>query len=346
MRVCFVRLLKFEKRENEEVNGSFRERVKSIENFLKNFLCWVRSKIYFYLNFVKKDKFSDVVLVSNFNEKSVRKLDKILQKEGYDFAITENDEDINFPSLDEKMLTKFLLLEIKNYVFDRLKPSLDEVYICVNEYNNENMEIIMDLINSSKNVNIITENQLYYYWEEQMEKKEIYFNVTSNKRKSLKKANFIINLDYKSLNGFNINRNAIIVDTTSNMQLPQGFEGIVIKKCKINTKKVLRIFSEFPEFNREKLLIYELLKERKISFENSLTQNNKNLWIKKENNNFKNEAEDRDKIEAKNKTSQINYLNVRNKILQDKIFIEGIYNKRKIENTELKSLQPSTLKNY
>ena len=148
MRVCFVRLLKFEKRENEEVNGSFRERVKSIENFLKNFLCWVRSKIYFYLNFVKKDKFSDVVLVSNFNEKSVRKLDKILQKEGYDFAITENDEDINFPSLDEKMLTKFLLLEIKNYVFDRLKPSLDEVYICVNEYNNENMEIIMDLINS------------------------------------------------------------------------------------------------------------------------------------------------------------------------------------------------------
>lgn len=301
MRVCFVRLEKFEKRENEEVNGSFKEKLESLENFFRNFLGFIKYKIHFYMNFVKKDRYSDEILVSNFNEESVKKINKILKKEKYNFAITENNEDIKFPSLDGSMITRFLLPEIKNFVFNIVKPSLDEIYICVNEYNNENTSIILDLINSSKSVNIITENQLYYYWERQMEKKEIYLNVTSNKRKALKKASIIINLDYKSLMGFNINRSAIIVDTTSNMQFPQGFDGIVIKKCKINTKKILRIFAELPEFNKEELLIYELLK------------------------------------------GESTYSNVRNKILQDKIFIEEIYNKRKIETQELKQLKEKTL---
>ena len=77
---------------------------------------------------------------------------------------------------------------------------------------------------------------MFYYYEKQMESKQIYFNVSSNKRKSLKKAYFTINLDFKNFNGFNLNRNMIIVDVNGNINVPMGFNGIIIRKCKINTQ--------------------------------------------------------------------------------------------------------------
>ena len=101
---------------------------------------------------------------------------------------------------------------------------------------------------------------MFYYYEKQMESKQIYFNVSSNKRKSLKKAYFTINLDFKNFKGFNLNRNMIIVDVNGNINAPMGFNGIIIRKCKINTPKKLRIFSEFENFNKEKLIDYDILK--------------------------------------------------------------------------------------
>ena len=221
---------------------------------------WIKEKIYNRTNFVKLDEHTNTVYVSNFNGKTIKKLNKILIKNKYDYAITENDANIMFNTIEPSMITKYLLPEIKNYIFQITKPVLDEVYICVNEYNNENISIILDMMKACKAVNVITENNRYYYLEKQMESKQNYFNVSSNKRKSLRKAYFTINIDFKNFNGFNLNRNMIIVDVNSNINVPMGFNGIIIRKCKINTQKALRIFSEFENFNKEKLIDYELLK--------------------------------------------------------------------------------------
>lgn len=295
MHVAFVKLEKFEKINYDEVNGNLSDKLKSFKVIFINILNWIKYKIRIGLNYIKEDKQRNIFYISNFNKNSINKIDKILAKREYDFALTENDININYNTINLNMITKYILPEIKKYVFDILKPSIDEIYICTNVYNDENVSIILDLINDSKVVNVITENQMYFYLEKQMESKEIYFNVLSNKRKSLKKASFIINLDYMNLNGFNLNRNSVIVDVTNNMLVPQGFNGVIIKKCKINTKKMLRIFSEFKNFNKDKLIVYEILKNS-------------------------------------------DYNVIREKIKQDKVYIDGVYNNRKIEKLDIKRL--------
>ena len=260
LNVAFVKLKKFEKLEYNGINSSLNYSAKELKNNIINLENWIKEKIYNRTNFVKLDEHTNTVYISNFNGKTIKKLNKILIKNKYDYAITENDANIMFNTIEPSMITKYLLPEIKNYIFQITKPVLDEVYICVNEYNNENISIILDMMKACKAVNVITENNRYYYLEKQMESKQNYFNVSSNKRKSLKKAYFTINIDFKNFNGFNLNRNMIIVDVNSNINVPMGFNGIIIRKCKINTQKALRIFSEFENFNKEKLIDYELLK--------------------------------------------------------------------------------------
>ena len=260
LNVAFVKLKKFEKLEYNGINSSLNYSAKELKNNIINLENWIKEKIYNRTNFIKLDEHTNTVYVSNFNRKTIKKLNKILIKNKYDYAITENDANIRFNTIESRMITKYLLPEIKKYIFQITKPVLDEVYICVNEYNNENISIILDMMKACKAVNVITENNRYYYLEKQMESKQNYFNVSSNKRKSLKKAYFTINIDFKNFNGFNLNRNMIIVDVNSNINVPMGFNGIIIRKCKINTQKALRIFSEFENFNKEKLIDYELLK--------------------------------------------------------------------------------------
>lgn len=280
MNVAFVKLKTFEKLEYNGINNSLSCSAKAFKTNIINLENWIKEKIYAKTNSIKLNEYTNTFYVSNFNDRTINRLNKILIKNNYDYVITENDVNIRFKTIESNMITKYLLPEIKKYIFQITKPILDEVYICVNEYNNENILIIMDMIKNCKVVNVITENNMYYYYEKQMESKQIYFNVSSNKRKSLKKAYFTINLDFKNFNGFNLNRNMIIVDVKGNITVPSGFNGIIIRKCKVNTKKSLRIFSEFENFNREKLIDYELLKcsnynsiREKIKFDKMYIEN-------------------------------------------------------------------------
>lgn len=296
LNVAFVKLKKFEKLEYNGINSSLNYSAKELKNNIINLENWIKEKIYNRTNFVKLDEHTNTVYVSNFNGKTIKKLNKILIKNKYDYAITENDANIMFNTIESNMITKYLLPEIKEYIFKVAKPVLDEVYICVNEYNDENISIILDMMKACKVVNVITENNRYYYLEKQMESKQNYFNVSSNKRKGLKKAYFTINIDFKNFNGFNLNRNMVMVDVRGSVAVPIGFNGIIIKKCKINTPKKLRIFSEFENFNKEKLIDYDILKCS-------------------------------------------NYNSAREKIKLDKIYVEEVYNKRAIENKEIKRTQ-------
>ncbi len=167
---------------------------------------------------------------------------------------------IDYAKLQGRYILKFMLIEVINYCTRLLEFKSDELFICVNEYNKENVSIIKDLCNSIKVVNIITKNNGYRELERNLEEKGIYITVNNNKRKSLKRANIVINLDFKDLKDYNVSRNMIMIDLDGSLQTNKSFEGIYIKAAEVGTSKVMRVFSEYEKFNKSELIEAEMLK--------------------------------------------------------------------------------------
>ncbi len=153
-----------------------------------------------------------------------------------------------------------MLPEVINYCLRLVDYKTDDIYVCTNEYNKENISIIKELCNNIKVVNIITKNNSYRELEKSLEGKGIYITVNNNKRKSLKRARIVINLDFKDFKEYNTNRNMIVIDIDGTIHLNKSFEGIYIKAAEIQTSKVMRVFSEYEKFNKSELIEAEMIK--------------------------------------------------------------------------------------
>ncbi len=216
----------------------------------------------------------EIYYMCNAKEKSKKKIIKVLENDKIDYALTEKI-DLEYPKLEGRYLLKYMLPEVVEYCFKKIKLRNDEIYICTNKYNNENLTIIYEFINRVKVVNIVSNNENYRKLEEKLEEKGEYIAVLNNKRKTLKNANIVINLDFENLKEYNINRNMIIIDLTNKFQIPTGFNGIYIRKIKIDTNKIMRIFSEFENFNRNELLEAEMIKLEKFEDVREYIRNNR-----------------------------------------------------------------------
>lgn len=220
-------------------------------------------KYYYFslINKVEQNKYKkNIYSVYNTSDKSIQKLIKKLQKEKVQYIIPETGLEIDYPKLTGKCLIKSMIPEIVDYCYQATTPRLDEVHICTNIFNSDNIKIIEELINKVKVVNIVTNNKNYYRLERRMEEKNIFITVSSNRRKSLKNASIVVNLDLENFDEYNINRNMIVIDITQKIELPNGFNGIVIRKINVNTKKIMRIFSEFENFDRNYLIESEIIR--------------------------------------------------------------------------------------
>lgn len=225
-----------------------------------NLLNKVKYKLRQLFGMVYKDKYENNFYINKVNKKQKSKITKLLTRHNIDFAISEAGIDIDYAKLNGRYILKYMLPEVVNYCKKMMNFKTEELYICVDEYNNENLSIINDLCNNIKVVNIITKNNRYKELERKLEGKGIYITVNNNKRKSLKKANIVINLDFKNLKDYNTNRNMIVIDIGGSLELNKSFEGIYIKEAKIDTTKVMRVFSEYEKFNRAELIEAEMLK--------------------------------------------------------------------------------------
>lgn len=225
------------------------------------------SKIeYMYRNlFCKIKEENNIIYIPSNKEKIIKKLVQKLKEDEVDYIIKDKSVQLKYNELDGRYINKYLIPEILDFCFKYLEKEgkLEEIYICTNNFNRENIDIVQELVNKVKVVNIVT-NQLRQFQEleKRLEKNDIYITVSSNKRKALKKANIIINLDFQNFNGFNINRNSIIINCNQNIEVGKDFEGIYIQKVAISTNKVMRIFSEMPDMDKDKLIEAELLKEK------------------------------------------------------------------------------------
>lgn len=201
--------------------------------------------------------------IPDTNEKILNKLLSKLKGNEVDYAITENSIKLEYPKLNGKYLLKCAIPEVIDYCFKTLDKNteLEEIYIMVENYTKENIRIIETLTEKVKVVNVVTTHlRQFQELEKRLERKEIYITVSSNKRKALKRAELIINLDNKNFNGFNVNKSSIIVNCNNEFSLNKDFEGICIEKINVDIKKIMRIFAENENMDRQELFEAELLK--------------------------------------------------------------------------------------
>ncbi len=199
------------------------------------------------------------------NEKIIKKLLEKLQVKNIDYIISENDININYNRFNGKYLIKYALPEIIDYCLNiiDINPKQQEIHICVEKFSKENIDIIETLVERVKVVNLVTNHlKQFQELEKRLDKNERYITVSNNKRKSLKKSNIIINLDFKNLNEYNVNRNAIIINCNKELNLNKDFEGICIERIDIEISKILRIFSENKNMNKQELFEAELAKQQ------------------------------------------------------------------------------------
>lgn len=201
--------------------------------------------------------------IPDTNEKILNKLLSKLKGNEVDYAITENSIKLDYPKLNGKYLLKCATPEVIDYCFKTLDKNteLEEIYIMVENYTKENIRIIETLTEKVKVVNVVTTHlRQFQELEKKLERRDIYITVSSNKRKALKNAELIINLDSKNFNGFNVNKSSIIVNCNNEFNLNKDFEGICIEKINVDIKKIMRIFAENENMDRQELFEAELLK--------------------------------------------------------------------------------------
>ena len=243
---------------------------------IKGLIKYIIYRIKSLTNSVKQDKNNkSLFYINNTNQKTKTKLNNLLAKNKIEYAVYENGIDTGYSKIKSKSIMKYMLPEIIEYCKKKLESSSDEIYLCINEYNQENEEIIEELANKTKVVNIVSNNPLYKKLETKLEQREIYITVINNKRKSLKRAELVINFDFKNFKEFNINRDMVLIELADRNTITKGFEGILVTGIKIQTKRVKRIFDEFENFNKQELLMAEMIENQNYVKNRKFIRDNK-----------------------------------------------------------------------
>lgn len=167
--------------------------------------------------------------------------------------------------LDGKPIFLSSIEAILKEILQENSLELQDLYILTNYYQEKNINLIRNFATKVKTINVVTkEIEKYKIIEEMLEKQGISIVISNNKRKSLKKAKIIINMDFsgEELNQYIIFRNAVIINITQEkLTKLKGFEGITIRDIQLRLKEDEK---EFIRRNKlegfRQIEIYESLK--------------------------------------------------------------------------------------
>lgn len=195
---------------------------------------------------------------------------QIKQNKGFITILNNNDITV----FDGKWLMQFMLNDIINYLKKKQKiMSSDEITVLANDLNYEVIQNIKIFANAYKKIRIVT-NHLEKFRKiekELYEEKGIPVVITNNKRKALSKSEIIVNFDFvqETINQYNINENAIIINLNENIKInTKRFCGSIITDYEVEFQNI----DENPEIkilNLEDILkkqaefsLKEILEER------------------------------------------------------------------------------------
>lgn len=143
-------------------------------------------------------------------------------------------------------------------------PKEENIYILIKSNSLENYQKIENMINSYKTINIITPIiKNFRKLEEKLEEESELISVLNNKRKSLLKAEYILNIDFseEDISRYNINRRSIIFNISNNkIDNICGFDGIIINNIEL-ISLVDEKFDLQDEYEENKMQIINRIKK-------------------------------------------------------------------------------------
>ena len=168
-------------------------------------------------------------------------------------------------SICNKDLYKEILeMVVKKVIQQRNEiPEEQSVYVLINSNSTQYMPLIRKLIKNHKMLNIVTKNvNQFKTFEENAEKNFELVSILNNKRKSISKAKYIINIDFKNeeLLEYYINRTAIIFNIKDNESIKlNNFDGVIINNININ--KSTEEFNKKDYYKEDKKYLEEILQD-------------------------------------------------------------------------------------
>lgn len=258
------------KRDEELINNV------DMPNILKKIIIKIK-KIFNIITIKKIDKLHYLYVIPNI--KNIKVIEKIIKKNMNCKIILEKKLKIYEKELKLKKENKiiyYFIYDILKYITNikNVEIEFQNIYLLSNEYNLQNLEIIKYLIDKVKSVNIITNNlNNYKKLEEKMYDEGNLITITNNKNKGLKRAKYIINLDFDNevISKYKINRDSIIINcNNSKINVLKYFEGIIINniEIKIEEKEELQMF--YKEF--DKVDIYESFEIKSVKYLENITK--------------------------------------------------------------------------
>ena len=189
------------------------------------------------------------------NKERVRKkVSRYIEKLGINALVFSKDLEESFKSdiytflknsnkvqvLNGKKLMGFMKFEVVKYVLNKQKVNSkeEEIYIVFKKSGDTDLNFLKKFIENFRVVNVVTNDieRLKNVQDNLLENDGILISVSNNKRKALKRAKYVlnINLNKEELEKYRMNRDAIIVNIQENVRYGlAGFEGININNIKI-----------------------------------------------------------------------------------------------------------------
>lgn len=120
-------------------------------------------------------------------------------------------------------------------------PEEQSIYILIKSSNIQYIKQMMRMLSNYKMINIVTPNiNNFKRLEDNLENSLETITILNNKRKSLSRAKYIINIDFsmEEIESYNINRTAIIFNLfDTELKNLKNFDGIIIKNVQIQNEE-------------------------------------------------------------------------------------------------------------
>lgn len=134
-----------------------------------------------------------------------------------------------------KKLMEYMEMDLLEYILKQqgTNKKQEEIYILFRKDEKINLDFLQRFIENFRMTNIVTNDikHMKLFQEQLLEKENVLISVSNNKRKALKRAKYIlnVNLNKQELNKYQINRNAIVINIRENVkQDAPNFDGINI----------------------------------------------------------------------------------------------------------------------
>lgn len=263
--------------------------IKELEKEHLGFLEKIKSKLKMILIRQIDDK-RKIFLLPNINDKKTfKKLNKKIKKYPNSKIVLSKkikkyeSEIKNGSIIRGKIVQKNLIHKIVKFVAGNLK--LKDIYIISKKYDLITVKLTNYFVEKVKSVNIVTnEIEKYKNLEAQIyNEKGIIITVSNNKKKSLKKANIIINIDMNNneINKYSINRNSIIINIANEkIDKIAVFEGIIVNNVQVELEESIKelfikdnLYGYFENSELYEALVEENVKSDKIRLKELIGNN-------------------------------------------------------------------------